>query len=221
MLFRSWAWLAEARQQLKQDGTAEIEKAVALNPDSAMVEGLYGFYLERQKQPVRALGAFRIAASLEPNDPGWETAVARAYELTDDLVSALSYYEKAMELAPKDPSTWRALALFSLRDQVNLAVVGLPAARRLVELDKDNWQSVDIAGQILFDMDDTIGAEALFLKAAELNNNVPEPALHLGILYLQSGKRQTAYEQLLRASDLDPTGSSGWQARRLLEQYFQ
>ncbi len=167
----AWGWLAEAEQQQSREGTAEIKKAVSLNPDSAMVQGLYGFYLIRQKMPVRALGAFRIAASLEPDDPGWQMAVGRAYEQTDDLVEALAHYQQAVELAPQDPSTWRTLADFSLRDSVDLIGVGLPAALKSIELAKEDWQSVDIAGEILFELQDMPGAEAMLKKAVELGPN--------------------------------------------------
>ena len=59
----AWAWLGEAKQQQGQDGSLEIERAVALNPNSAMVESLYGLYLQRQKQPKQALAAIQKAAA--------------------------------------------------------------------------------------------------------------------------------------------------------------
>jgi cytochrome c-type biogenesis protein CcmH/NrfG len=60
----AWAWLGEAKQQQSQDGSVEIKRAVEFNPDSAMVESLYGLYLQRQKQPKQALAAIQKAAAL-------------------------------------------------------------------------------------------------------------------------------------------------------------
>ena len=216
----AWAWLAEAEQQQDQDGTAEIEKARRLNPDSAMVQSLYGLYLQRQKQPVKALAAFQIAALLEPENPGWQMALGGAFEQTDDLVAALEHYQRAVQLAPEAAPVWRALADFSLRDSVDPTGIGLPAARRLVELASDDWQSVDIAGQIILETGDLPGAEALLNKAIELDPTQAAPFLHLGLLYLQTGNRPAAYSHLIQARDFDPDGTSGWQAGRLLEQYF-
>jgi tetratricopeptide (TPR) repeat protein len=216
----AWAWLGEAKQQQGQDGRLEVEQARIFNPNSAMVQSLYGLYLQRQKLPVKALLAFQRAALLEPDNPGWQMALGRAYEQTDDLVAALEHYQRAVELAPEDASVWRALANFSLRDSVDLTGIGLPAARRLVELASDDWRSLDIAGQIILEMGDPVGAEVLLKKALELGPTQAAPALHLGLLYLQAGDRPAAYSHLNQAKVFDPDGPYGWQAKRLLELYF-
>ena len=216
----AWAWLGEAKQQQGQDGSVEIKKALAFNPDSAMVESLYGLYLQRQKQPKQALAAMQKAAELEPADPGWQMALGEAYELTGDLVSALKYYQSATVLSPNEATFWRALAEFSLRNNLDLAGTGLPAARRLVELAKNDWQSNDIAGQILLDTNDPIGAEAMLKNALVLDPTQAAPFLHLGLLYMQTGDRMAAISNLTVAKTLDPDGPIGWQASRLLEKYF-
>lgn len=216
----AWAWLAEAEQQQGQDSRKEIQRALVLNPNSAMVQSLYGLYLQRQKRPAEALDAFKKAATLEPDDPGWQMALGRAYEQTDDLVAALEHYQRAVELAPEDASVWQALAEFSLRDNVDLTGTGLPAARRLVELASDDWQSLDIAGQIILETGDSLGAEVLLKKSIQLSPGQAAPILHLGLLYLQSTDSSRAYPYLILARDLDPNGPYGWQANRLLQQYF-
>jgi tetratricopeptide (TPR) repeat protein len=216
----AWAWLGEAEQQQGQDGSIEIERALALNPDSAMVQSLYGIHLQRQKQPEQALAAFQKAAALEPKDPGWQIALGEAYEQTGDLVAALEHFQKATALSPNEAVTWRALAGFSLRNNVDISGVGLPAARRLVELADNDWQSDDIAGLILLENGNATGAEALLKKAIELDPTQAAPYLHLGILYLQTNNPAAAFSYLNQAKTADPDGAYGRQANHLLEQYF-
>jgi tetratricopeptide (TPR) repeat protein len=216
----AWSWLGEAKQQQNQDGSFDIKRAIALNPNSAMVESLYGLYLQRQKQPKQALAAIQKAAALEPANPGWQMALGEAYEQTGDLVTALEYYQKATELSPTEPTFWRALAEFSLRNNLDLAGTGLPAARKLLELANADWQSDDIAGQILLETNDLVGAEALLKKAVVLDPTQAAPFLHLGLLYMQTGDRAAALSYLNQAKAMDPDGPIGWQAKRLLEQYF-
>jgi tetratricopeptide (TPR) repeat protein len=216
----AWAWLSEAKQQQGLDGSAEIKRALAINPDSAMLQSLYGLYLQRQGQPQEAVAAFQKAAELDPENPGWQMALGGAYQQTGDLVAALEHYQRAVSLSPNEATAWRALAEFSLRNNVDLAGVGLPAARRLVELAGNDWQSLDIAGQILFENGITPGAEALLKKALALDPTQAAPSLHLGLLYLQTGNLAAAYSYLNQAKTFDPGGNYGWHAQRLLEQYF-
>jgi tetratricopeptide (TPR) repeat protein len=216
----AWAWLGEAKQQQGQDGSSEIKKGLAISPNSALLQSLYGLYLQRQKQPKAALAAFVKAAALEPEDPGWQMALGGAYEQTADLVAALEHYQRAVELSPNEETVWQALASFCLRNSVDLAGIGLPAARKMVEMANNDWQSDDIAGQILLEIGNTVGAEALLKKALELDPTQAGPSLHLGLLYLQTDSRAEAYSYLNQAKTFDPGGPNGWQAKRLLEQYF-
>jgi tetratricopeptide (TPR) repeat protein len=216
----AWGWLGEAEQQLGQDGSSEMAQALRLDPNSAMLQSLYGIYLQRQKQPQAALAAFQKAADLEPENPGWQMGLGGAYEQAGDLVAALTHYQKATELAPADAAAWRALAAFCLRNNVDLQGIGLPAARKLVDLAGSDWEADDIAGQMQLETGNLNGAAALFFKAIELDPSQAAPFLHLGILYLQANNPAAAQSNLSQAKSLDPGGPYGWQAGRLLEQYF-
>ncbi len=216
----AWAWLGEAKQQQGQDEGPEIERALVLDPDSAMVQGLYGLYLQRQGQPEAARSAFQKAAHLEPDNPAWQMALGSASAQTGDLVAAYGYYFHAVELAPAAASTWRALAAFSVTNAVDVEATGLPAARKLVGLAPDDWQSYDLAGQAEFLLEDYAAAETYLKKAVQMAPTQAAPALHLGLVYMQTGDRASAYSYLILARTFDPDGSYGWQAGRLLEQYF-
>lgn len=215
-----WAWLGEARQALGRDGSTELERALALDPGVALVQGLYGLLMQRQGQPLAALESYRTAALLEPEDPGWLVAIAGAYEQSGDLINAADYYLRALELDRTDPANWRALAFFSLRNSVDVEAVGLPAARKLVELAPDDWQSYDLLGQALTVTGDLTNAAEALATALDLAPEQAAPSLHIGLVCLESGDRACAYDALVDATRLDPDGTYGWQAQRLLEQYF-
>jgi tetratricopeptide (TPR) repeat protein len=217
----AWAWLGEAHQHLVgQDGGPDLEKALAFAPGSALAQGLYGLYLQRQGKTEAALTAFQNAARLEPDNPGWQIALGSASELGGDLVAAYGYYLQAVKLAPGDASTWRALAAFSVNYNVDVAATGLPAAKKLVDLAPQDWQSYDLAGQAETLLEDYTAAETDLKKASQLSPGQAAPALHLGMVYLQSGRRNSAIYYLSLAQTLEPDGPIGSQAGRLLEQYF-
>jgi tetratricopeptide (TPR) repeat protein len=216
----AWAWLGEAEQQQGLDGKFEIEQALVYGPESAMVQGLYGMYLQRLGQPNAALATFQKAADLEPGNPGWQMALGSAAEQTGDLVAAYGYYVQAVELAPEDASTWRALVTFSVTNDVEVEVTGLPAVRKLIDLAPTDWQSYDLAGQVEFLLEDYTTAKTYLQKAILISPTQASPSLHLGLVYLQTSDRISAYTYLNLARTLDPDGPYGWQAGRLLEQYF-
>ncbi len=216
----AWAWLGEAEQQQGLDGKFEIDQALVYEPESAMVQGLYGMYLQRLGQPNTALAAFQKAADLEPSNPGWQMALGSAAEQIGDLVAAYGYYVQAVELAPEDASTWRALVTFSVTNDVDVEVTGLPAVRKLIDLAPTDWRSYDLAGQAEFLLEDYTTAKTYLQKAILMSPTQASPALHLGMVYLQTIDRISAYTYLNLARTLDPDGLYGWQAGRLLEQYF-
>ena len=216
----AWAWLAEAHQQQGIDATHEIQQALTLGSRSAMVQGLYGMYLQRNGMPLEARAAFLVAAELEPDDPGWQMALGSASEQAGDLIAAYEYYIRAVLTAPADPSTWRALVVFCISNDVDMEATALPAAQKLIELAPSDWRSHDLAGQAEFLLEDYPAAEAHLKKASQLDPTKAAPALHLGLLYIQTGDRASALSYLTLAQTLEPESAFGSQAGRLLEQYF-
>jgi tetratricopeptide (TPR) repeat protein len=75
-------------------------------------------------------------------------------------------------------------------------------------------------GQVAQAAGDLLSAEKYYLDALELAPEQAAPHFHLGVMYLQLSRAQPAYDNLVKASKLDPDGPYGWQAGRLLERYF-
>jgi predicted Zn-dependent protease len=57
-------------------------------------------------------------------------------------------------------------------------------------------------------------------QALELDPSRAEVYLHLALVSLQGPQPESAYAYLVNARTFDPDGPAGWQAGRLLEQYF-
>lgn len=213
----AWAWLAEANQQtdLSDSRGVELEKALELNSDSPTVRGLRGLYFQRSGNFRQALTEFQAAAALEPKNPSWLVSLGEAYAKNGDLIRALESYQTATTLAPEDPSYWRLLAIFCGQNNVNIKDIGVPAARQAVVLANDDPNSLDVLGWLLILDASYDGAERMLTRAFELDAQNPSVHLHLGMLYLQTGDRFSAYNHLIQARDL---GNS--EAEMILQQYF-
>ncbi|MBI4730932.1 MAG: tetratricopeptide repeat protein [Chloroflexi bacterium] len=216
----AWAWLGEARQQQGQDGRTQLARALLLEPQSASIQALDGLYWMRQGKPEKALAAYEKAAALEPENSVWQVSLGDAASASGDLLTASQHYRRAVELAPEDPAAWRALALFSLENDTDVENTGLVAARQLLRLAPDDWLTYDIAGRIAIRIGAQVEAETHLLKAIELAPQEPASHFHLALAYLESGQNSQAYDKLVDTLALDPAGPFGWQANRLLEQYF-
>ncbi len=216
----AWAWLGEANQHLGQAGRAALDQALALNPNSVVVRGLRGLYWKRIGDNRQALAEYQSAAALEPENPAWKASLGETYARLGDLVLALENFQRATELVPNDPTYWRILAVFSVENGVRIEDVGLPAAQKAVELAPEDPMMLDTLGWAQMASGRYYTAEQSLLSALKFSPDFAEAHLHLGMVYLQTGNRNGAYDQLRRAADLDPNGGTGQQASLLLQQNF-
>jgi tetratricopeptide (TPR) repeat protein len=213
----AWAWLGEANQQisLPEGGTADLDRALSLNPDSSTVRGLRGLYFQRAGNFRQALTEFQAAAALEPKNPTWFVSLGESYSKLGDLIQAMSSYQAATTLAPEDASYWRLLAIFCAQNNVNVKDVGVPAAQKAVVLAKEDAASLDVLGWLLLMDARYEESERILSQALESDSQNASAHLHLGLLYLQTNDRASAYNHLVKSRDLGNTD-----AEMILRQYF-
>ncbi len=217
----AWAWLGEARQQTgSSDPVSAFERAVALSPDSAEIRTMLGLYWQRQRDWQKALAEFTVAARLEPRNAVWQMSLGDVYVRLGDLVKAFAYYQAAVDLAPGDVRTWRALALFCVENDVDVEGTGRAAALQAYALEPENAQNMDILGRALMATAQWDAAEAIFKKAMAAAPNEAAPVFHLALLYMQTDRRALAKQYLQSALALDPRGPAGVQAAKVLARYF-
>ena len=211
------AWLAEALQQIGEDGYSEIQAALALDPQSTTGHVLAGMYWRRQGKTGLSLAEYSQAAALEPEDGQLQSLLGDAHAANGDLAAAIEAYQRGADLAPQEPEQWRRLAMFSADNAVLVLEVGLPAAEKAVELAPNDARSLDALGWVNAQAGYLFKAEEALLEAIRNNPDSASAQLHLGITYLRRGQNDLAYEHLMRAVALDGEGAIGLQASQLLK----
>lgn len=219
-LAEGWAWLGEAKQHLGMDAGSELDRAVSLDGSSTVVRGLRGLYWKRQGREREALAEYLAAATAEPENPAWAASMGESYARLGDMPSALASFQRAADLAKRDPVYWRLLATFCVEYNIQLADVGLPAARKAAQLAPEDPLALDVLGWAQLANGERDAARQTLLSALEHGPQSASAHLHLALVYLQDGDRQGAYDHLQRALELDPQGSVGSQAASMLKQYF-
>ena len=98
---------------------------------------------------------------------------------------------------------------------MNVKDVGVLAAQKAVVLSKEDASSLDVLGWLLLVDVRYEEAERILNHALEVDSQNGSAHLHLGMLYLQTDDRASAYDHLIKARDLGNTD-----AAMILKQYF-
>ncbi len=209
------AYLGLAKEQLGQDGLADLQAAVEAAPQAALPKVFLGMAWLARGEPQRARAALEQAAALAPTHPAVLADLAAAYAALGDAASAEAMYRAAAENAPQDPRFWLLLARFSLEHELHVLEVGLPAARNAVALAPEDPAALDALGYAHFLTGDLLLAERLLTRAITLAPSA-SAYFHLGLLRAAQGRPAEALASLAAAVDLDPEGEIGDRARRAL-----
>ncbi|HNA87949.1 MAG TPA: tetratricopeptide repeat protein [Anaerolineales bacterium] len=216
----AWAWLGEAKQQLGQDGSVELDRALMLDHTSANVRALRGLYWSRQEKYQQMLSEYLLAAEFEPENPRWQVSMGEAYSKLGELVLALEAYHRAADLAPDEPDYWRLLAIFCVENSVQVEDIGLPAAQKALSLAPDNPFVLDTLGFAYLSSGRFTNAEQTLKQAIELMPDNYSAHIHLAMTYLALGDQTAAYNSLTYVRDADTSRVYADLAIQLLQRYF-
>jgi tetratricopeptide (TPR) repeat protein len=217
----AWALLGEARQQTGGDGQVELGRAQQINPQSILVQVLTALKYRRDGKPDLALPYLEAVIQAEPQQAQWRFELGNTLSQMGELNDALITYQKATQLEAGNPFYWRALAHFSIANDVEARQTGLPAARQALLLAPEDATYQDLMGWALLSLGDLNSAERFLQRAVTSDPLLADGYLHLGQLYIQNGDQGQAFINLSKARKLDGGKSeTGRIAERLINQYF-
>ena len=226
----AWAYWGEALQHpagdvdavsapapAKSDGLAELQQAVALDPQSLAAQTFLSLYWVRQGRYDQALETTRRALELAPGNSILTAELAAILAASGDLDGAYQTYQQAAALSPYDPLYLRLQVAFSLQYNYRLAEVALPLARKLVIQDPQDPANLDLMAQVFIRQGDLVNAERFLMRCLAANPDYAPAHLHLGLLYLSRGDQSAALQELSRTIALAPNSPEARQAQQLLE----
>jgi tetratricopeptide (TPR) repeat protein len=214
------AWLGEAKQQIGQDGSEELDQALSIDRSSTVVRALRGLYWNRIGEYSKMLVEYQQAALLEPENPAWQVEIGNAYYKNGDLASAFDAYQYATDLTPSESTYWRLLAVFCAENGIHLEDAGLPAAKRAVELSPNDPMTLDALGWVYLSSGRYANAEQTLLDVLKKFPEHLPSHIHLAMTYLAQGNQAAAFNELTFVRDQDTNGSDGLLAKKLLSTYF-
>jgi tetratricopeptide (TPR) repeat protein len=216
-----WAYLGESNYQLGKDGFDDLQKSLDLNPKSTAANTFMAIHWQRQGRYEMAYVYLYAAIQSDPLNPVLQVELGNTLAHLGDINEALIYYQRAIELSPRDPTYWQALARFSIKYEYDIEMYALEAMRQALLLNPEDAVSLDLMGQIYIRLDDTYTAERFLVRSLEVDPNYAPAHLHLGFVHLLRGHTQSAFNEFQKARILsDPGSQTIDQADRLLQSYF-
>ncbi len=211
------AYYGLALDQSGGDGLAQLQAAARISPQNPLSLFLLGLHWRARGDAPAALEVLTVAAELDPTNPAIAAELGGAHEDLGDMTSALASFLHAAELSPQEAGFWSLLAEFSLRNEIQVREVGLPAARNAYALAPEDPTACDDLAYSYYLAGDFTLAERFLRRAVEIDATRPLTQYHLGLLLLELDQGDAARAAIETAARLDPEGAVGALARRTLE----
>ncbi|HIJ80099.1 MAG TPA: tetratricopeptide repeat protein [Desulfuromonadales bacterium] len=181
---------------------AQIEKALAVNPDSSAAHAVRGRYFYLDGKGREAESAYRASLARDPFNSGGLSELGR-------LLMERGEYEEAKRLLDRvvgQSSSWHSG--WSRRGQLLNWLDDLRGAARdfrtAVELNPSDYESLDGLGYQALKEGRPRDAIEMFLKAGTIEPKFAQPHIFLAIAHYQLDEVDRALEELRLAESLDP-----------------
>jgi tetratricopeptide (TPR) repeat protein len=218
----AWAYLGASRQHTSTDpeaGLEELDRALALEPESVAAQTFLALYWQRHNQPEKALLYIRAAVEREPNNPILQVELGRSLARTGELEAARQAYQQAAAVASYEPAYLRLLSEFCIDLDYAVSETGLPAARQALLLEPQDPQNLVMMARVLTSLNDLLSAERFAQRALQVDAEFAPAHLQLGIVYLLGGDQERGLRSLETARLLAPESPIAEQAARLMQTF--
>lgn len=196
-------------QQTQADSLIKYsEEALRKFPNQANLHYINGMAYNLKQDYNKSLNALERAADMMPEENRGELAgiygmLGDVYNSTKDYEQSDEYFEKALKLAPDNPTTLNNYAYYLSERGARLDDAERMSARSL-ELVPDQPTFLDTYGWILYKQGDYKKAKDYIEKAIEAEDVAVSGTLwdHLGDIYLKMKDKRKAVESWQKAKEL-------------------
>jgi tetratricopeptide (TPR) repeat protein len=214
---QAWGYLGVVKNRINLDGESEIEEAIRLAPKDPILLVMQANHYNALAKPELALPSLELAAELDPENPAIASELGQTYILLGDLESAEMAFRQATFLAPDEPSFWNLLASFSLRYEIDIELLALPALRNALILDPNSIDSLRLLGYAYHLLGNPTLAKRTLNRAIMLSPSDPTTQYYLGLHYQAQDSPDEAIAAWISARDFSPEHPYSLMAKRALE----
>jgi len=214
---QAYAYLGLALDRSGQDGYEQLQTAVAKLPQDPLPYIFCAYHWQMKAEPTIAKIYLEIAAGLDSANPAISAELAQVYADLGDLEAAKNALRIAVTLAPQNAQFWYLLAQFSIERGIELQSLGMPAARNALLLDRENPTGLVLLGYAHLMLGNSELAERLLWRAIQIDPKLAQTQYYLGLLRHMQGDPEGARAAWEYARILDPEGTIGELAERMIQ----
>ncbi|MGC8838903.1 MAG: tetratricopeptide repeat protein [Anaerolineae bacterium] len=214
----AWAYLGHARARLGKPALEDLERAVALDPQSEETWYFLGRWWAANGVPQVAAEAFRKGLEVHPDSLALTLELAYALAAARDYAGAEALFARAQDLAEEDAGPFLAAARFYLEHLLQVQERGLPAAEQAVSLAPESAEAHELVGWGAWLAGDAARAEEELALALELDPHLAAAWYHRAAVWASQGRAMAAREAYMQAVVLDPSGFYGARAAKALRE---
>jgi Flp pilus assembly protein TadD len=192
------AYLGMVRDRQDKDGSAQILRAVALEPQNARVRYLQGLHLRLRGNSQAAIDALAQAVALEPENPAYYAELAQVYVEAGDIGRAERLLQVAVDVSGNDVRYRQLLALFYADEAASLTNNGLSVLEGLVAELPDDADVAAGYGWTLHVSGDSAQALTVIDEVLRTNPDHPRATYFKARILLDQGSEAEARVLLLR-----------------------
>lgn len=208
------AFAGFVRDQRERDGQAWLDRAVALDPNLIVARYFRARHLWERADLGGALDDLNYAIERDPTNALIAAEIGRVSMQRRDFANAEKWLTQARDLKPQDAAIWKSLAELYVGRSYGTPDQGVAAAQHSVTLAPAEAEAHVWLGRAYLRSGDRGGAERELNEAARLD---PQSALaHFYLGHLFGRETEAGRAEYHRAAALDPEGSIGVAAKRVL-----
>jgi tetratricopeptide (TPR) repeat protein len=188
-----------------EEASAEIERALSLDPKASDALALQTIILIVQNQKEKALETAERAVSAAPNSATARIALSYAQQARFDLEAARASLEEAVKLDPANALAWARLS--EMHMSFGYLDRALDAAKQAVAADPKLSRTQTVLGFAYLAQVETRQAREAFDQAISFDQADPLPRLGMGLAIIRDGNLEEGGRQIEIAASLDPNNS--------------
>lgn len=185
-----------------------ISHALSIDSKDSKMYSTYGSIFLKESDYESAINEYKKSLSINPLEKKSLVGIAEALEENGESVDAIEYIEKVEQEYPDDLSILKKSAEISL--SANRTIVASNKIKKLLDINSEDIESLDLAGQFFIIKDEDLKADNCYKKIEQINPAYVQYLAKASKRYKQKGNLEEAEKYIKQYISKSPNDSKAF-----------